>query len=347
MAKPRVFVSSTYYDLRHIRQGIETFINDLGYEPVLFERGHIPYVHDDPLESSCYREIATCNIFVLIIGGQYGSASAETPRDKTKDAMEKHYENYNSITEKEFDAAQKKNIPCFIFVEQGVAAEYRTYKENRDKTDIRYAHVDSVNVFRLLDAIYQLDKNNQIHAFDHLDDVTTWLRAQWAGLFAEFLREKTTEQSLNTMSMQLENLSSVTGVLKEYTEKLLRGPLDDPDKFVEELDQKLQLKRAKTAIEHGALKHLVDSHDVHLDHIVSAIRDANDAIELRRNLENLASCGVISSLPDVFLVATANQVRRELSLKMISVPPQPSKTKDTPPVTSTETDDNGESSAEQ
>ena len=42
MAKPRVFVSSTYYDLKHIRDRPEAFIESFGYEPVLFESGDIP-----------------------------------------------------------------------------------------------------------------------------------------------------------------------------------------------------------------------------------------------------------------------------------------------------------------
>ncbi len=41
MAKPRVFISSTYYDLRHIRNDLDGFIKELGYEPTilsLFDR---------------------------------------------------------------------------------------------------------------------------------------------------------------------------------------------------------------------------------------------------------------------------------------------------------------------
>ncbi len=41
MAKPRIFVSSTYYDLRHVRDNLQEFINGMGYEHVLFELGDI------------------------------------------------------------------------------------------------------------------------------------------------------------------------------------------------------------------------------------------------------------------------------------------------------------------
>jgi hypothetical protein len=49
MAKPRVFVSSTYYDLCHIRDRLELFVENFGYDAVLFESGDIPFRHDKPL----------------------------------------------------------------------------------------------------------------------------------------------------------------------------------------------------------------------------------------------------------------------------------------------------------
>ena len=43
MAKPRVFISSTFYDLRQIRVELDKFIEGLGYEPVRNEEGDIPF----------------------------------------------------------------------------------------------------------------------------------------------------------------------------------------------------------------------------------------------------------------------------------------------------------------
>ncbi len=63
MAKPRIFVSSTYYDLKHIRESIKSFIGGMGYEPVLFESGDIAFDHKESLDESCYKAIESCQIF--------------------------------------------------------------------------------------------------------------------------------------------------------------------------------------------------------------------------------------------------------------------------------------------
>ena len=52
MAKPRVFISSTYYDLKHVRSSLENFVESLGFEAILSEKGSITYSHDIPLDES-------------------------------------------------------------------------------------------------------------------------------------------------------------------------------------------------------------------------------------------------------------------------------------------------------
>ena len=77
MAHLRVFISSTFYDLRHIRSSLEGFVERMGYEAVMSEKGRIAYDPDIPLDESCYREASSADIFVLIIGGRYGHASSD------------------------------------------------------------------------------------------------------------------------------------------------------------------------------------------------------------------------------------------------------------------------------
>jgi len=35
MARPRIFVSSTFYDLRHVRNDLENFIKTMGYDTIM------------------------------------------------------------------------------------------------------------------------------------------------------------------------------------------------------------------------------------------------------------------------------------------------------------------------
>ena len=90
MANPRIFVSSTYYDLKHVRSSLDIFIESFGYDSVLSEKGDIAYSPDAPLDESCYREVTSADIFVLIIGGRYGSESSDGNKKESKTFYEKY-----------------------------------------------------------------------------------------------------------------------------------------------------------------------------------------------------------------------------------------------------------------
>ncbi|VXA78120.1 conserved hypothetical protein [Aeromonas salmonicida] len=216
MAKPRVFVSSTYYDLKHIRNSLEAFIDGMGYEAVLFEDGDIPFHHDSPLDISCYEEIKNCHILVLIIGGRYGS-----PISESESETEIGLDFYNSVTKKEYETARKNDIPIYIFIEKNVHSEYHTYKKNRKNQSIEYAHVDNVNIFKLIDDIYAQKRNNIIRDFEKFDDLSSWLKDQWAGLFADFLSDKKRDKELEDLSAQVSGLKELSSVLKNYTESIM------------------------------------------------------------------------------------------------------------------------------
>lgn len=222
MARPRIFVSSTYYDLKHIRNNLELFIDGFGYESVLYEQGDIPFHHDSPLDVSCYDEIKSCNILVLIVGGRYGSPVSETD-------VEPGLEFYNSVTKKEYETAREFDIPIYVFVEKNVHSEYHTYKKNRSNNTIKYAHVDNVGVFKLIDEIYAQKRNNLIRDFENFDDISCWLRDQWAGLFADFLAGKKRDNELEDLSVQVSGLKDLSSVLKSYTESIMAKL--QPDNF--------------------------------------------------------------------------------------------------------------------
>ena len=176
MATPRIFVSSTYFDLRVIRADLERFIKEMGYEPILFERGHVAYGKDESLESYCYREISSCDILISIIGGKHGSPSTS---------------NEYSITQNELKKAVEFNKQIYIFVGGSVLTEYHTYLKNKDNSTFVPNFVDSINVFKFIDDVYGLGAGNPIQPFELSQDITGYLKNQWAGLFQRLLQKYT------------------------------------------------------------------------------------------------------------------------------------------------------------
>ena len=222
MAKPRVFVSSTFYDLKHIRSSLEHFIESLGYEAILSEEGNIPYRPDRPLDESCYLEAEHADIFVLIVGGRYGSAASEEKKEKLmygKD-ITKIDNFYTSIPRKEYETASK-NIPTYIFIDKFVYAEYYTYLKNKNSNNTIYVHVDSVNVFHFIDFIRSRPLNNPIQTFDNHTDIQSWLKEQWAGLFRDFLHEQSTRTRFFRLEEQISGLSTISDTLKTYLESII------------------------------------------------------------------------------------------------------------------------------
>ena len=54
MAILRIFISSTYYDLKHVRNELGDFIKGLGYDAVMHDKGKVTYRQNETLENSCY-----------------------------------------------------------------------------------------------------------------------------------------------------------------------------------------------------------------------------------------------------------------------------------------------------
>ena len=240
MAKPRVFVSSTYYDLKHVRSSLDRFIDSLGFEPVLSEKGDIAFTPDSPLDESCYREAAGADIFVLVIGGRYGTEAS----GKEKAPKRSFFERYESITKKEYESAITRDIPIYILVENNVYSEYQTYLRNKDSKKITYAHVDSVNVFRLIEDILSKPRNNPTHTFERFSEIEIWLREQWAGLFRELLQRQSQQQQLSALGAQVSELRAINETLRKYLEAVMTGTSpEDSSRLIESEKQRLELER--------------------------------------------------------------------------------------------------------
>jgi hypothetical protein len=175
----------------------------MGYDPVLHERGAIPYGNKEKLEEYCYREINQVELLVSIIGGRFGSQSEHQPY---------------SISQQELKTAYDLGIQVFIFVESAVLGEYHTYLRNKDVEGIRFSYVDDPRVYRFLEEIHGLPNNNQITGFGSAQDITTLLREQWAGMFQRFLQNQERQreaQILKDMEANMQTLNQLVTYLSE------------------------------------------------------------------------------------------------------------------------------------
>jgi Domain of unknown function (DUF4062) len=217
MARPRIFISSTFYDLKHVRASLDLFVRSLGFDSVLSEKGDIAYSFDRPLDESCYAEVAACDVLVLIIGGRYGAAAS----DQAQGSSSKFLERYESITRREYETAAGLDLPVYVLVEKAVHAEYQTFRANRANPEVKYAHVDSVNVFLLLEDILSRPRNNPLFTFERFTDIENWLREQWAGLFRDLLKRASQQAQLRALAEQIAELREINETLKTYMEAVV------------------------------------------------------------------------------------------------------------------------------
>ncbi|WP_179208039.1 DUF4062 domain-containing protein [Clostridium diolis] len=207
MAIPRIFVSSTYYDLKHARENLKRFISNYSFYPILNEFGNITYNSNEPLDKSCFNEIKSTDMLILLVGGRYGASISDENSEKVKE----FYDKYTSITSQEYRTAYSENIPIYIFIEKSVNSEYYTYLKNKENKQIKYAHVDSVNIYKFIEEIRSSFSNNIIFQFERIEDIESILREQWAGLFQQYLnilRKSKNENKISDSISQLEIISS-------------------------------------------------------------------------------------------------------------------------------------------
>ncbi|MDF0694387.1 DUF4062 domain-containing protein [Aquirufa ecclesiirivi] len=222
MAIPRIFVSSTCYDLQEIRFQLRNFITDFGYDGVMSEFDDIFYGYDKHVQDSCLDEIGKCQLFVLVIGNNYGSFYHQDKQElKTPD----------SVTLREFKKALETKIPKHTFVNKYVDYDYKNYKRALEKEILSYFQKNEVSdektlevkaqiktkfdksyyfpyesykyVFYFLEIVYEQKENNAINTFETFIDIKDSLRKQWAGFMYESLTRK--EKNVTSLIQPIEN----------------------------------------------------------------------------------------------------------------------------------------------
>ena len=176
MAKPRIFLSSTCYDLSIVRAELDRFLKEQGFEVINSEDksfGVTPGMHS---HTACISAVEPADFFLLLIGGRYGGTyiGSET-----------------SITNEEYRAAEKLDIPRIVAVKRSVWDYRQTYKRNAlgDHKHI----VDDARIFSFIDYIASGHSDNWMHSFEAIEDIKKIITTQFSHylyLFSRGLRRK-------------------------------------------------------------------------------------------------------------------------------------------------------------
>lgn len=167
---PSVFVSSTCYDLKQVREDLKDFFEDnYGFQTILSEFDSFPV---DPCKGTfenCIENVdKAADIFVLIIGNRYGYVM----------------ENGKSITNLEYLHAKAKGIPIYVFVNKQLYDNMKIWRSNRN-ADFS-GLVDNAQLFEFVSGIY--DESKQwIYTFDSVREIKMALKHQLRLIFCDGL----------------------------------------------------------------------------------------------------------------------------------------------------------------
>ncbi|WP_336516031.1 DUF4062 domain-containing protein [Pollutibacter soli] len=172
MNKLNIFISSTCYDLSHLRATLNETIVNLGHNPILSEFPTFPIDPTTTTVDNCINVVrGSADILILIVGSRYGS-----PTDSGK-----------SVTNLEYKAAIDKGIPVYVFVDKKTLNAIQFWKDN--PKGIFTSYVDSVKIFEFIEDI-RTKNMRWTFGFDSPQDITQILSIQFSYLFREALTIK-------------------------------------------------------------------------------------------------------------------------------------------------------------
>lgn len=216
MATPKVFISSTCFDLSEIREQLSKFVKSFGFEPVLSENGDVFYHPELHTHESCVHEVSNCQMFILIIGGRFGG---EYVADRKK-----------SITNAEYTAAREQKIPIFTYIRENVISNHFIYIQNKKKefvSDISYPAIEkqehAIDIFNFIDEVRRSPTNNAFEGFKNFQDIENHLRKQWAGMFFDLLKSKEVKAQIDATNHLISGIMTSSSKLEELIKSLYRS----------------------------------------------------------------------------------------------------------------------------
>ncbi len=168
MNQPRIFISSTCYDLSQIRADINDFIFSVGFQPTLSEYNSFPIDPDNDTLQNCLDNVKTSDILILIVGNRYGFVT----------------DNGKSITNTEYLYAKERGIPVYIFIFKPLITLLKVWKDNKN---IDFSNsVESPKVFEFVELLRESNRS-WCFEFERAQEIISTLRIQFSHLFKQSL----------------------------------------------------------------------------------------------------------------------------------------------------------------
>ncbi len=211
MAKLKVFVSSTCYDLNIVRSQVRSYIKQLGHEPVMSDYMEVLYDPREHTHKSCIQEIAGCDVAVLIIGSRFGGKGVPAAFDEIdfEDLNEKsastdilQTKEKLSVTQLEICKAIEDSIPVFTFVDDRVMHDHLVYEANKSSEAIDTIRFPSIEkpetakyIFEFINFLRHRTEGNSVTGFSKVEDINAYLSSQWSSLFQRLLHEQRNKEA--------------------------------------------------------------------------------------------------------------------------------------------------------
>ena len=162
MEKARIFISSTCYDLKAVREHLRESICGMGHDVLASEYNSFPVNPGVSTVENCKKVIRDfADAMILVIGGRKGCVDESGCR---------------SIVNAEYIEAKAKGIDVFVFIDKQVMDLFPVYLKNKgmDLCGI----VDSADVFSFISDI-KVD-NHWIYTFSKTEDIITTFKTQFS-----------------------------------------------------------------------------------------------------------------------------------------------------------------------
>lgn len=226
MPSPKVFVSSTCYDLGVARELLRSFLLRLGYEPVMSEYSDVLYDPRTHTHTSCLQEVPNADMVVVLIGSRFGgkivpealsSVDLEALVKSSFDVTVLEEPEKLSITQLEVLKAIDAGVPVFAFVDEKVMHDHHVYQKNKELVErIKFPSIEKSEsaryIFEFINFLQHRNKGNSVTKFGKVEDIEIHLRKQWGSLFQRLLREQrevvSESRKMFSISEQIDDLKT-------------------------------------------------------------------------------------------------------------------------------------------